>query len=61
MLGQDIIQNLGTASDIYIFVGWLLIILLVIIVILYPIKKIFDIRASKRQGDRTKTKKKVRG
>ena len=60
LLQEDILQNLGTASNMITLVCWLLFILLIIVIILYPIKKGFDIRTSKRQGDRGNRKKKPR-
>ena len=60
LLQENIFQNLGTASDMIVFVCWLLVILLIIIIVLYPIKKLFDIRTSKRQGDRGNRNKKRR-
>lgn len=48
------LTELAGTINLINLVFWLLIAFFIIIIVLYPIKKIFDIRTSKRQGDRAK-------
>lgn len=60
IIQEENFLEIGEAISVYTLVGWLLVALIIIVIILYPIKKYFEIKAQRRIASKPRIKSKTK-